>query len=70
MHCTIVHAYIHTMLLLQIVAGTAAGRTDVLKALDYAKLDRNETFRFVTVVETLSDDEAGITAQVRALILL
>eukprot|EP00953_Heterococcus_sp_UTEX-ZZ885_P026241 14187-Heterococcus_DN1.PRE.2 len=58
-------AYVRSAIfeLLTIVAGTAAGRTAVLKALDYAKLDRNETFRFVTVVETLSDDEAGITAQ-------
>jgi hypothetical protein len=41
----------------------------VLTALDYAKLERSETYRFVTVVETLSDDEAGVTAQVRIRIL-
>jgi hypothetical protein len=36
----------------------------VLNALEQAKLDRKETYKFVTVVETLSDYEAGVTAQV------
>jgi hypothetical protein len=51
--------------LLTVVAGCGTrGRDQVLKALDYVRLERDDVVRFVTLVDALADEAAGLFIKV------
>ncbi|KAG5182104.1 hypothetical protein JKP88DRAFT_349014 [Tribonema minus] len=59
------------MRLMTVVAGGGSkGRDQVLKALDHVRLERDDPCRFVTLVDTLSEEDLGVDVKVDTMVLL